>query len=422
MKSPNASLMMKASFVLVTLVVAAGFLTNLGQIQPAHVNAQTTLGGPIPGLTSGQMTHFTIGQTQFNFPWDPVHGLGPVFTQDKCNFCHIKTATAGPVSGGFNGSSQFFNTFFGTLNSDGSFNPLTNEGGPLLQKGTVQKFIPGCPLPGEIVPVDATIVAKHMPPPLFGDGLIDSIDDNAILANVGSKGMGINSVANMVADYTGVTRVGRFGLKAQFASLLQISAEAFGHDIGITNPISTQEDLPQGKQYPLSCVKRSQLNDPQGAETVQIFDFLVYLAPVTPGAGNSNGQALFSTVGCALCHNPTYTTDPAVMIPSDLAGHFNGPITALSGQTVSLYSDLLLHDMGTALSDKIPQGLASGSQWRTAPLWGLSQRTVFLHDGRAKDLNTAIQDHGGEATQVIQTFNALSPSDQADLIAFISSL
>lgn len=422
MKSPDASLMRKASFVLVTLVVAAGFLTNLGQVQPAHVKAQSTLGGPIPGLTSGQMTHFTIGQTQFNFPWDPVHGLGPVFTQDKCNLCHIKTATAGPVSGGFNGSSQFFNTLFGTLNSDGSFNPLTNEGGPLLQKLTVQKFITGCPLPGEIVPFDATIVAKHMPPPLFGDGLIDSIDDNAILANVGSKGMGINSVANMVADYTGVTRVGRFGLKAQFASLMQITAEAFGHDIGITNPISTQEDLPQGKPYPLSCVRRSELNDPLGAETVQIFDFLVYLAPVTPGAGNSNGQALFSTVGCALCHNPTYSTDPAVKIPSDLAGHFNGPITALSGQTVNLYSDLLLHDMGPALSDKIPQGLASGSQWRTAPLWGLSQRTVFLHDGRAKDLNTAIQDHGGEATEVIQTFNALSPSDQADLIAFISSL
>ena len=422
MKSSNVSVLRKSGLVLVAVVVAAGFLTQVGQVQPTHVKAQSTLGGPLPGLTNGQMTHFTIGQTQFNFPWDPVHGLGPVFTQDRCNLCHIKTATAGPVSGGFNGSSQFFNTFFGTLNSDGSFNPLTNEGGMLLQKLSVEKFIPGCPLPGEFVPSDATIVAKHMPPALFGDGLIDSIDDNSILANVGSKGMGINATANMVTDYTGNQRVGRFGLKSQFASLMQIAALAFGHDVGITNPISTQEDLPQGKQYPQSCVKRSEPNDPQGAETVQIFDFLVYLAPVTPGAGNSNGQALFSTVGCALCHNPSYTTDPAVMIPSDLAGHFNGPITALSNQTVNLYSDLLLHDMGPAMSDKIPQGLASGSQWRTAPLWGLSQRTVYLHDGRAKDLNTAIQDHGGEATQVIQNFNALSPSDQADLIAFISSL
>lgn len=421
MKGSNAA-MRNAGLVLVALVAAAALLTNVGQVSPAHVKAQTTLGGPITGLTSGQMTHFTTGLTQFNFPWDPVHGLGPVYTQARCNLCHVKTATAGPISGGFNGSSQFFNTFFGNLNSDGSFNPLSNEGGMLLQKLTVQKFIPGCPLPGEIVPVDATIVAKHMPPALFGDGLIDSIDDNSILANVGSKGFGINGVANMVTDYTGKTRVGRFGLKSQFASLMQITAQAFGHDVGITNPISTIEDLPQGKSIPQSCVKRSELNDPQGAETVQIFDFLVYLAPVTPGTGNANGQALFSTVGCALCHIPSFTTDPAVMIPSDLAGHFNGPITALSSQTVSLYSDLLIHDMGTALSDKIPQGLASGSQWRTAPLWGLSQRTVFLHDGRAKDLNTAIQDHGGEAAQVLLNFNALSASDQADLIAFISSL
>jgi CxxC motif-containing protein (DUF1111 family) len=422
MKRSNASALRKASFVLVALLATATFLTNVGSVQPAQVKAQTTLGGPIAGLTSGQMTHFTTGQTQFNFPWDPVHGLGPVFTQTNCNLCHIKTATAGPISGGFNGNSQFFSTLFGTLNSDGSFNPLLNEGGPLLQKFSVSKFISGCPLPGEIIPGDATIIAKHMPPALFGDGLIDSIPDNAILANVGSKGFGINGVANMVQDYTGVTRVGHFGLKAQFASLLQIVGEAFGHDLAITNPIVPVEDLPQGKQPPMACIKRSVPNDPQGVETIQIFDFLVYLAPVTPGAGNSNGQALFTSVGCALCHNPTYTTGQAVSIPTDFSNHFNGPITALSNQTVNLYSDLLLHDMGPGLADNIPQGLATGSQWRTAPLWGLSQRTAFLHDGRAKDVNTAIQDHGGEATQVLANFNALSPSDQADLIAFISSL
>ena len=422
MKIRDLTVIRSLGLVIVLVLIAALMLVAPAQREPSYVIAQTTLGGPIPGLTSGQTNHFTIGQTQFNFPWDPVHGLGPVYTQTKCNLCHIKTATAGPISGGFNGSSAFFSTLFGTLNSDGSFNPLTNEGGSLLQKLTVQKFIPGCPMPGEIIPPDATIVAKHMPPALFGDGLIDSIPDNAILANVGSKGFGINAVANMVQDYTGVTRVGRFGLKAQFASLLQITGEAFGHETAITNPVVPVEDLPQGKSIPLSCVKRSVPNDPQGIETIQLFDFLVYLAPVTPGTGNANGQALFTTVGCALCHNPTYTTGPAVSIPVDFAGHFNGPITALSNQQVNLYSDLLLHDMGTALSDKIPAGLATGSQWRTAPLWGLSQRTVFLHDGRAKDLNTAIQDHGGEAVQVLANFNALSPSDQADLIAFISSL
>lgn len=422
MKSANASMFRSAGLIVVLLATAATLLSNFGHVQPAYVNAQSTLGGPLVGLTSGQTTHFTIGQTQFNFPWDPVHGLGVVYTQFGCNICHIKTSTAGPVSGGFNGNTAFFNTLFGNINSDGSFNYLTNEGGPLLQKLSVNKFIPGCPLPGEIIPGDATVIARRMPPPLFGDGLIDSIDDSTIIANSGPKIYGIDGVPNMVTDYTGATRVGHFGYKAQTASLMQIVGQAFGHDLGITNPVSPIEDLPQGKPIPMACVKRSVPNDPLGAETVQIFDFLVYLAPVTPGVGNANGQAQFTNVGCSLCHTPSYPTDPAVMIASDLAGHFNGPITALSNQTVNLYSDLLLHDMGTGLQDKIPLGQATGSQWRTTPLWGLSQRTAFLHDGRAKDLNTAIQDHGGEAAQVLLNFNALAPQDQADLITFINSL
>lgn len=422
MQSRNVSLVRSAGLIAVLIATAATLLSTPSHLPPSQVKAQTTLGGPIVGLTSGQTTHFTIGQTQFNFPWDPVHGLGVVYTQFGCNICHIKTNNAGPISGGFNNNTAFFNTFFGKINSDGTFNYLTNEGGPLLQKLSVNKFIPGCPLPGEIVPVDATVVARRMPPALFGDGLIDAIDDATIIANSGPKGFGISGVPNMVTDFKGNLRVGHFGYKAQEASLMQIVGDAFGHDLGVTNPVQPIEDLPQGKSIPLACVKRSVPNDPLGAETVQIYDFLTYLAPVTPGAGNSNGQTQFGNVGCSLCHTPSYPTDPAVMIYSDLSGHFNGPITALSNQTVNLYSDLLLHDMGPGLADKIPFGQASGSQWRTTPLWGLSQRTLFLHDGRAKDLNTAIQDHAGEAAQVIANFNALSPQDQADLIAFISSL
>jgi CxxC motif-containing protein (DUF1111 family) len=109
--------------------------------------------------------------------------------------------------------------------------------------------------------------------------------------------------------------------------------------------------------------------------------------------------------------------------------NFNGgtqTVSALSNQMVNLYSDLLLHHMGTGLADGIEFGQALGDQFRTTPLWGLSFRTVYLHDGRARDLMTAIEDHStnsdGEAAQVIQNFSALSPSDQADLIAFINSL
>jgi CxxC motif-containing protein (DUF1111 family) len=110
------------------------------------------------------------------------------------------------------------------------------------------------------------------------------------------------------------------------------------------------------------------------------------------------------------------------MIPADLQGNFFGPIAALSNQTANLYSDLLLHDMGPGLADGMPEGEASPSQWRTSPLWGLSQRTVYLHDARTTDLKTAILDHGGEATKVIDNFKSLSDADQSDLIAFINSL
>lgn len=405
----------RASLVaFIVLLVAAGLL--LGHFRPYSASAQTTLGGPLPGLTSGQLNHFTIGMTQFDFPWDPVHGLGPVYTNTNCNNCH-----AVPVIGGFSTTHRV--TLFGTLNSDGSFNDLSNEGGPELQPLSVSKFIPGCTIAGEHLPADATIVSQRLPPPLFGDGLIDNIDDADIIANAVDKGMGIHGMVNMVTDWNGNQRVGRFGQKAQNASLLQQAALAFGHETGITNPVVTAEDCPQGNcSIPGICVRRSEPND-TGPETVQIYDFMVYLAPNTPGSGNANGQALFTSIGCALCHNPTYTTDPNVAIPVDFQGHVNGPpILALSNQQVNLYSDLLVHDMGPGLADNIPQGQASGSQWRTAPLWGLSFRTVYLHDGRTNDVTKAIEMHGGEATQVIQQFKALSPSDQGDLITFIKSL
>jgi len=403
-----------AAFALLTVTAA---LLIVGKFHSQPVHAQTTLGGPLSGLTTNQFNLFTIGMTQFDFPWDPVHGLGPVYTNTNCNNCHAQ-----PVFGGTNTKNRV--TLFGTLNSDGSFNQLTNEGGPELQPLSVAKFIPGCTVVGEFIPTDATIIGQRLPPPLFGDGLIDNIDDSAIMANAVNKGMGIQGSVNMVPDWNGNMRVGRFGLKAQLASLLQTVGFAFGHETGITNPVVTTEDCPQGNcSIPGNCVRRSELNDMKGVETVQMFDFLVYLAPNTPGSGNSNGQALFTSTGCALCHIPSYTTDPNVAIPVDFLGHVNGPpILALSNQPVNLYSDLLIHDMGPGLADNIPQGEATGSQWRTTPLWGLSFRTVYLHDGRTTNLTKAITMHGGEATQVINAFKALSPSDQADLLAFIQSL
>jgi len=402
------------------VIAAAVTLTAVGywmtRTAPVEVKAAPVLGGPLPNLTSLENTMYTQGQFPFNKAWDFVQGLGPVFTQIGCQFCH-----SSPVLGG---NSTQRSTFFGSVNLDGTFNPLFNEGGPLLQKMTIQMFRSNCKVKGETIPSDATIVALHQPPPLFGLGLVDNIPDNAILSNAVDKGQGIHGVANMVLDENNHVRVGRFGLKGEFATLVQAAAEAQGHDLTVTNPIVPDEDLPQGKPIPPNCSITTEPNDPS-KQMMGMYHFLLYMAPNTPGAPNANGKALFKSTGCTLCHTPSYTTAKTVIVPVEWKGR-TIQSNALANKPVQLYSDLLLHDMGPGLADGLPMGLATGSMFRTAPLWGLSVKIStgngLLHDGRVTDAASAIQAHGGEASQVLANFNALSPQDQADLIAFISSL
>lgn len=111
-----------------------------------------------------------------------------------------------------------------------------------------------------------------------------------------------------------------------------------------------------------------------------------------------------------------------VDFPAPLGSGHAAASVALSNQTAGLYSALLIHDMGSELADGVPQGQAGGSQWRTTPLWGISHKIVYLHDGRTTSLDAAIDAHGGEATIVIQNYNALSPTDLANLLAFLNSL
>ncbi|MBA3913170.1 MAG: hypothetical protein H0X25_04820, partial [Acidobacteriales bacterium] len=288
-----------------------------------------------------------------------------------------------------------------------------------------QQFKSQCNLKGEVVPNDATVVANHQSPQLFGLGLIDNIPDSSILAQAVPKPFGVQGVANMVLDENGTLRVGRFGLKSQQATLTSMSANALLQELGVTNPIFATEVLPQGQAIPPSCSIKTQPNDVNGTNMIDAYHYLLYLAPNTPGAGNANGQSLFTSIGCAECHNPTYTTASQVSVMVTWKGRVINS-KALANQPVNAYSDLLLHDLGGLNGDGLELGISSGTQFRTAPLWGLSTRITagngFLHDGSAKDVKSAIQAHAGEAAQILSKFNALAPTDQSDLIAFISSL
>jgi CxxC motif-containing protein (DUF1111 family) len=152
-------------------------------------------------------------------------------------------------------------------------------------------------------------------------------------------------------------------------------------------------------------------------------DFMRMLAPPTPAPSTPstvNGRAQFINVGCTDCHTPSFTTGLAIA-----TGSSRNPSPAMSGRTVNLYSDLLVHHMGEGLADGISQGAAGPDEFRSAPLWGLGQRIFFLHDGRTSDLMVAIEAHqssGSEANGIIQQFNSLGAEQQQDVLNFLRSL
>jgi CxxC motif-containing protein (DUF1111 family) len=290
-------------------------------------------------------------------------------------------------------------------------------------------------MPREFVPADATVVNTLRSPELYGLGLIDSVPESTIQANQTSqcanKGItGICGATNMVPDQDGNIHIGRFGQKDNIPNLLMFTASAFNNELGITNTYFPVKHLPQGLPYPAACAPdQNDPNDVNGTDFLEAYQFNELLAPVTPGSPNPTGQKVFENTGCNICHTESMTTGPNITLLLSLDGTVSGVVTPLSNATANLYSDLLLHDMGPGLSGGIPfqpdmQGQATLTEWRTAPLWGLSTRLKvgFLHDNRTTDLNAAILDHGGEASQVIGKYKALSPADQADLFAFLTSL
>ena len=278
----------------------------------------------------------------------------------------------------------------------------------------------------------------RIPTPLFGDGLIEAIPDAAILANMracapqnarwGIKGHPnaiISGTANLSGNDGTLTR---FGWKAQNKSLVIFSAEAYNVEMGVTNEL-----FPQERDTTLACFFNATPEDANNFSAssntdvlsdVEAFaNFMRLLAPPTPAPDSPTtvrGRELFRTTGCAGCHTPSLMTGNMIA-----SGSSTTPSAALSGKTVNLYSDLLLHSMGEGLADGITQGGAGPEEFRTVPLWGVGQRIFFLHDGRTTNLVQAIEAHrsrGSEANQVIERFNKLSAEEQQDIVNFLRAL
>lgn len=274
----------------------------------------------------------------------------------------------------------------------------------------------------------------RIPTPVFGAGLIENISDATILGNMAANAslkqrLGISGHPNYSGNDGTITR---FGWKAQNKSLEVFTGEAYNVEMGVTNELFNDE---RGHP-PASCVFNATPEDytnydQTGAsipsDVVAFSTFMRFLAPPTPSAtgipGNppatsiQNGQAIFSQIHCDMCHTTSLSTAKSSLT------------AGLSSQNAALFSDLLVHHMGSGLADNITQGSAGPDEFRTAPMWGLGQRIFFLHDGRATPENGgllhAIQQHAGsgsEANAVIQQFSQLTTQQKQDLLNFLRSL
>jgi CxxC motif-containing protein (DUF1111 family) len=167
------------------------------------------------------------------------------------------------------------------------------------------------------------------------------------------------------------------------------------------------------------------------SDIVNFASFMQLLVPPTPAACTttaqctsiSNGSALFSSIGCALCHSATLKT--VVKNGKGINGGADSTFPGLANVTFQPFSDFAIHHMGSGLADGVNQGAAGPDEFRTAPLWGVGQRIFFLHDGRTSDLLEAILDHaspGSEANKVVFYFQSLNEAQKQDLLNFLRSL
>ena len=372
------------------------------QVPPPLLRA----GDPLPGLTAPQLQAFFDGLEEFTNAETPEGGLGPLFNQTSCVACHSADAPGG--------SSAVTVTRFGRLLPDGSFDPLAALGGSLLQKFAI------APELQEVVPPEANVVAQRVATPLFGLGLIEAIPDAALIdaAARRNKPDGVRGRAALIVDVeTGNKRVGRLGWKAQHASVLAFAADAYNNEMGVTNRFFPIENAPNGKRELLAHfnigAEIEDVIDPATglADVDKAANFMRYLAPLSRPAINASaraGEAVFEQTGCSTCHTPVLQTG-------------RNAVAALDRKPVPLYSDLLLHDMGS-LADGIAQEAAGTREMKTPPLWGLRTRTNLLHDGRAPTATMAIQAHDGEARVSRDRFNRLPPPQRQQLLDFLRTL
>ena len=366
---------------------------------------------------------------------EQVGKLGPQFYAASCVDCHINNGRAFPPEPGTSITNAVtkIGTATGAPDADlgSSLQPLRTTG---AGEGSVSignyVLISGAYGDGtpyqlrrpayDFVGKTPTHFSVRNTPPLVGLGLLEAVPESAIAAladPADGNGDGVSGRMQTVVDpETGQTRLGRFGWKAGTARISHQIASALNADMGVTTSIFPRSDCGTSQT---GCGSAGvKLNNLDLANMVRYVSLLGVAARRNLNDAQAlQGEALFSSAGCAACHAPTLTTS---------AQH---PFAELRSQTIRPYTDLLLHDMGDGLADTLPEANASGAEWRTAPLWSLGLtagvsggKEAYLHDGRARDLSEAILWHGGEAEGAKEAFRNMNATSRAAVLRFIQSL
>ena len=403
-------------------VVVAGFL---GVVSITAESIEAPMG--YDGKTNGYLNQadYQLGLDEFNKVQTLPDGLGPVFNDVSCQACH-----KAPIDGG---ASQVKVQRAGYFDGVNFIDP---PGGSLIPAKAIDPSIQAR------VPKDANVKTFRVSLNTLGDGYIEAIPDSAILQIAAdqpklSKGLiKGQSIMVDVLEAPGKKGLGKFGWKAQHASLVSFAADAYRNEMGITTPLFPSEPTSNGRSVD-SFDQGGKPNDTnEGIFLAANFMRSTKAPDRTPGSPDqgqkqprqaptprqatiNQGEQVFVSTGCAICHTTTFVTAPAGT-PIN-GGSYKVP-QALGSVTFHPYGDFLLHDVGTG--DGIVQngGQSTRNKVRTMPLWGLSKRSIFLHDGSSNSLVDAIGRHKGEASDVVAAFKKLSPQDNDQLMQFLNTL
>jgi CxxC motif-containing protein (DUF1111 family) len=360
-------------------------------------------GEPLADLSPAELARFTAGKAIFEREFSPAEGLGPLFNERQCSACHDLPAVGGTGAELVTRVSRF---------EGGRCDLLRNEGGPNIQRHATP-LLEALHIMREEVPKSANEIAQLVPPALYGLGLLEALSDEEILSHENlrdNRGDGITGRAARTAS----GRVGRFGRKAEFATIPDFIDEAIRTEIGVTTPRHPAEETMNGHPFPAGTDPAA---DPEVDQKTldALADFVRMLAPpareVAMGALRdtiARGERLFASIGCAACHVPSMRTGATGKAYS--ARH-----------VIYAYSDLLLHDLGPRDASVCSES-AGPSVWRTAPLMGVRFRQLLLHDGRASSVDQAILLHGGEGRRAQDAFEKLPSELRSALVRFVRSL